>query len=190
MTKARSISKEKEENSQFIFTTEQIDEINDRNDKGFKISRQEKFWLSNFTLVKKNGLVFSMTEEEEMEYIRCKVGVDINGDPVLTEDQTIVMSGIQYFSEKFCKIKNEEGVIQKIRLRDYQKEILDLYTDNRFSLLCGSRQIGKCYLFDTQIVTEQGKFYIFELWYKSLVDKTVLDRLKYHLYKLSTWCNK
>ena len=65
-----------------------------------------------------------MTDDEIQEYIRCKLD-------------------IHYFAEKYCRIKTEDGSVQNIKLRDYQRGILDLYTKNRFSILCGSRQIGK-----------------------------------------------
>lgn len=176
--------KENDKENQFIFTSDRIDEINEKNNKGFKITRQEKFWLSNQNLVKKDGLVFSMTEEEELDYIRCKMGVDANNDPILTEDQEMVKTGIEYFSENFCKIKDEEGNIRIIKLRDYQQEILDLYMDNRFSVLAGSRQIGKCQSPDTQVVTKNGSVYVYELWYESLIEKTIYDKIKHFLYRL------
>ena len=130
--------------NQFIFTTEVVEKVREKFDDGFVISRQEKYWFSNLPLVKKAGLVFSYSDEELLEYTKCKFGIDINDEPYVDHvEQELKQSGIQYFSENYCKIKNEYGKIGNMRLRDYQNDILDLYTDNRFSILCGSRQIGK-----------------------------------------------
>ena len=64
-----------------------------------------------------------MTPEEITEYIKCK-------------------TDIKYFAQKYCKIKIEDGSIKNLKLRDYQIDIIELY-QNRKSILCGSRQIGK-----------------------------------------------
>ena len=117
-------SKPEEQVRKVIFTTELINDVTDRINDGVVIKRFENPWYQSEVGLRKSGLTFRMSQDEIEEYIRCKLD-------------------IHYFAEKYCKIKTEDGSIQNIRLRDYQKKILDLYTGSRFSILMGSRQIGK-----------------------------------------------
>jgi len=116
--------KEQEVERKIVFTTQLVTETTDKINDGVVIKRFQNPWFQNEVGVRRSGLTFMMTDDEIQEYIKCKL--DIN-----------------YFAEKYCRIKTEDGSVQNIKLRDYQKKILDLYTKNRFSILCGSRQIGK-----------------------------------------------
>lgn len=107
----------------FVFTTKIVEEITEKINDGVVVKRYQNPWFKNEVGVRRAGISFRMTEEEIQEYIRCK-------------------TDIHYFAEKYCKVKTEDGSVQNIKLRDYQKKILDLYS-GRFSILCGSRQIGK-----------------------------------------------
>lgn len=174
---------------QTIFTTKKMTEIKEKHDMGYKISRDDKYWFKNMISVKRDGLTFSYTDEELMEYMRCKMGIDEHGEIITNTDfQTVKQTGIQYFSENYCSIKREDGSVGEIRLRDYQNDILDLYMDNRFSILSGSRQIGKCFLFDTQVVTNNNSILettsVFRIYYKNKKNKTIIDNLKYAIYSL------
>ena len=172
----------------FVFSTEVVEKVRQKFEDGYKISRQEKYWLGAMPLVKKSGLVFSFSDNELLEYSKCKFGIDTNGMPYVDrKTQTLKQSGIQYFSEKYCMIKNEMGKIGNMRLRDYQNDILNLYTDNRFSILCGSRQIGKCFSFNDTVEILGKNIAIYELWYDTLDKKKLLDKVKYKLY---SWYNK
>lgn len=118
-------SKRKEsEDKKFIFTSKNIEEITNKINDGYVIKRFQNPWFKNEIGVRRSGLSFAMTDDEIQEYIKCKL--DIN-----------------YFAEKYCKVKREDGSIGAIKLRDYQEDILELYTKNRYSILCASRQIGK-----------------------------------------------
>lgn len=113
----------KEQEKRFIFNSLNVEEItNDIND-GVIVKRYRNPWFKGEVGVRRSGITFFMTEAEIEEYIRCKID-------------------IHYFAEKYCKVKTEDGSVTNIKLRDYQKDILDLYK-GRFSILCGSRQIGK-----------------------------------------------
>ncbi len=114
----------KEEEKKFIFNSKIIDDVINKMNDGVVIKRFQNPWFQSEIGLRKSGITFMMSEDEIQEYIKCKLD-------------------IHYFAEKYCKIKTEDGSIQNIKLRDYQKEILDLYTNNRFSILMGSRQIGK-----------------------------------------------
>jgi len=116
--------KELEVERKVVFTSQLVTETTEKINDGVVVKRFQNPWFQNEVGVRRSGLTFMMTDDEINEYINCKL--DIN-----------------YFAEKYCRIKTEDGSVQNIKLRDYQKKILDLYTKNRFSILCGSRQIGK-----------------------------------------------
>ncbi len=112
---------------QMIFTTKLVDESTDKINDGVVIKRYQNPWLKSEVGLKRAGVSFKMTTEEQQEYIKCALD-------------------IHYFTEKYCKVKTEDGSIDNIFLRDYQKEILDSFVENRFSILMASRQIGKTIL--------------------------------------------
>lgn len=107
-----------------VFTSELVEKATQRMHDGEKVQRFENPWFMGEIGVRRAGVAFKLSDYEINEYIKCKLD-------------------IHYFAEKYCKVKTEDGSIQYITLRDYQKDILDLYTKNRFSILMGSRQIGK-----------------------------------------------
>lgn len=113
-----------EKTDDYVLTTEIVDDIINRENLGKKLGRHEKLWFSNMRGIRKANLTFAMTELEFEEYIKCKIN-------------------IQYFAEKYCQIKREDGTIGPMTLRDYQKDIIDLYTKNPRSILMASRQTGK-----------------------------------------------
>lgn len=112
------------EDKSFVFSTSVVDEIVKKQQNGFILKRYENPWFNNEHGVRREGISFRMTNEEMLEYAKCKMD-------------------IQYFANRYCKIKREDGSVGPMTLRDYQKDILDLYVNNRFSILCASRQIGK-----------------------------------------------
>lgn len=107
-----------------ILTTKKVDEILNKQNHGEKISLSEKIWFNNEVGVRRSKLQFAKTRREIDEYTKCKMN-------------------IQYFAEKHCKIKREDGSIGPMVLRDYQKGIIDLFTKNNYSILMASRQTGK-----------------------------------------------
>jgi hypothetical protein len=109
------VKNQKEEERKFIFSTKIIDEVTNKINDGVVIKRFQNPWFQSEIGLRKSGITFKMTEDEIQEYIKCKLD-------------------IHYFAEKYCKIKTEDGSVQNIRLRDYQKDILDLYSKNRFNL--------------------------------------------------------
>ena len=114
----------KENERQMIFTTKLVDEATDRINDGIVIKRYQNPWLKSEVGLRRAGVVFRMTPEEQQEYVRCALDV-------------------HYFVEKYCKVKREDGSVGNIFLRDYQKEILDNFVNNRFNILMASRQVGK-----------------------------------------------
>lgn len=80
------------------------------------------FYENNHKLLK-GDLVFQRTEEEKLEWLRCK-------------------KDILYFAKK-CKLMTPEG-IKLVKLRSYQKLYLKHLQDNRLSIYLACRQCGKC----------------------------------------------
>lgn len=109
---------------QMIFTTKIVDEITKQINDGISVKRFQNPWFKSEIGVRRSGVIFRMTPDEQQEYIKCALDV-------------------HYFAEKYCMVKTEDGSIDNIKLRDYQEEILNLFSKNRFSILMASRQVGK-----------------------------------------------
>jgi hypothetical protein len=109
---------------QMIFTTILVDDATDKINDGVVVKRYQNPWLKSEVGLRRAGVTFKMTPEEQQEYVRCALDV-------------------HYFTEKYCKVKTEDGSIGNIILRDYQKDMLDNFVDNRFNILMASRQVGK-----------------------------------------------
>jgi len=143
-----------------------------RENMGEKLKNHEKLWFTNIRGVRRANIPFAMTDGEIKEYAKCKMSV-------------------HYFAQKYCQIKREDGSIGPMTLRDYQKDIIDLYTNNRFSILMASRQTGKCSSFNIKVLCEYEdgikEISLGELYYRYLKqerDLTILEKIKYHLYKI------
>lgn len=152
---------------QMIFTSKIVDEMTNKINDGIQIKRFENPWLKGEVGIRRTGLAFKMTNDEQQEYVRCALD-------------------IHYFVEKYCKVKREDGTTGHITLRDYQSDILDDFVDNRFNILMASRQVGKCFsLIDTVLVynkEEAIEIPLYRLYFKYKKNKTIYDRIKYGLY--------
>jgi len=109
---------------QFVFNSDNINEIIEKQHQGFALPRHMNPWFKNQAGVRRAGLVWAWSEEELEDFARCAFD-------------------IHYFANKFCKIKSEDGQIRQMTVRDYQIEVLDAYTKNRFTINMSSRQTGK-----------------------------------------------
>ena len=154
-----------------VITKEIIDEILRKEENGLRLKKHEHIWFDNLKGVRKADLKYAMTDEEFEEYVKCK-------------------SSIHYFAQKYCKIKREDGSVGSIKLREYQKTIINLYSENRYSLLAASRQLGKCCLL-TEIKIKNNNVEtttILDLLYyellKSIRTLTIYEKIKYKLYQL------
>ena len=155
---------------QMIFTTRLVDEASDKINDGIVIKRYQNPWLKSEVGLRRAGVSFRMSPEEQEEYIKCALDV-------------------HYFTEKYCKVKTEDGSINHIKLREYQKEILDNFVNSRFNILMASRQVGKCFYFNTLCSIEkdgvQIDFRIGKLYYYMLNQErslTLLEKIKIKLY--------
>jgi hypothetical protein len=165
--------KTQEKTDSVIMTTKKVEEIMRKQNLGLKLNQNEKIWFSNNPGVRKAHMSFAMTDKEMIEYIRCK-------------------KSVHYFAQKYCKIKREDSTIGEIKLRDYQKDIISLFDENRFSILLASRQIGKCTSFKTKvkILTEDGIESIKTLGYlyyselKKIKKLNFLEWVKFKIYSI------
>ena len=158
----------------YVLTSKIVDEIQQKENLGKKISRHEVLWFQNNRQVRKPYLTFAMTDAELDEYIKCKLD-------------------IKYFTERYCQIKREDGTVGPMTLRDYQKDIIDLYMNNPRSILMASRQTGKCnsFIVNVLVVSEDGnrqiKIPIGLLYYNELKKERklkLIERIKIKLYMI------
>lgn len=156
-----------QEEKQFVFSTEVLESILNKSNLGYKLLRGENPWFKNIPGVRKPGLPWLWTEEEIMERYKC------------AED-------VHYFAEKFCKIKSEDGKIKNIKLRDYQNDILDLYSNNARCILMASRQTGKTYSTAIMIlwfITFHNDKGVMIVANKAKTVEEIIDKIK-NIYKL------
>lgn len=83
-----------------VFTTEKIEKLLKDEYMGYGISRSNLFVHQRIGGTRKAGIKFLMTHEEMIEWSRC-------------------YNDVNYFAEKYCKIRQEDGQIGNMELRDY-----------------------------------------------------------------------
>jgi hypothetical protein len=71
---------------QMIFTTEAINSMTDKLNDGVILKRYENPWLKSEIGIRRSGISFKMSADEQTEYIRCALD-------------------IHYFVEKYCHTK-------------------------------------------------------------------------------------
>jgi len=157
-----------------VLNTKLVKDIQRRDNLGEKLKNHEKLWFNNMKGVRRSNITFAVNNAEIEEYMKCKMSV-------------------HYFAEKYCQIKREDGTIGPMKLRDYQKDIINLYTQNRFSILMASRQTGKCNSFSTNVLAlneETKDIYeipFYELYYDIVRQErglTLLEKSKLFLYRM------
>lgn len=103
------------------------------------------------------NVTYKMTSDEFLEYKKC-------------------FNDAEYFIEHYCKFLTDLGRVT-VKLRDYQRKIVNAVTsqhyndkleefvpDNKRVILLASRQIGKCYLPDTEVITKDGVKRVFNIF--------------------------
>lgn len=158
------------EERQMVFTTKIVDEATDKINDGVVLKRYQNPWLKSEVGIKRSGISFRMTAEEQSEYVKCAID-------------------IHHFTEQYCKTKREDGSVGSITLRDYQEEILDNFVQSRFNILMASRQVGKCFSFNSLCEIERDgvifNFRIGKIYYYMLSKErslTYLEKIKIKLY--------
>jgi len=157
---------------QMVFTAKLVEEMTNKLNDGVILKRYENPWMKSEIGIRRAGVTYAFTEHEIEEYVKCS-------------------QDIHYFTEKYCKVKTEDGSIGAIKLRDYQKDIMDNFVSNRFNILMASRQVGKCSSLETnvtcQIVDKNGEVSqqeipLYKLLFICKSRRTVVDYIRYVIY--------
>lgn len=88
--------------------------------------------------VKRAGEVQNITAEQAAEYLKCQE------DP-------------EYFIETYVMITDIDKGLVPFDMYDYQREMLDMFHNNRWSIIAASRQSGKCLTKDINITVRNKK---------------------------------
>jgi len=126
-----------------VWSTKNVNDLLVAMDKGYKPQVKMPFYEGKQNL-RKGNIVFEYTDNEITEIAKCA-------------------KDIVYFAETYAVVMTDEGV-QKVKMRDYQKDLLRSFQENRFNVVVAARQMGKT-------VTAS----IFNAWYMLFnYDKTTL----------------
>ena len=149
-----------------VWTSKRVDEW--MKDYAEGIIHKESPWADGVVGVRNPNLIFEYTQEEIEEITKCA-------------------NDIIYFANNYCYCLQGSKGYQPIVLRDYQVEMLSSYVNNRFSICCSSRQIGKC-SFNSYINTVDSEGNENEVTLNDVYTKfkkhTILSKIKLYLYKL------
>jgi hypothetical protein len=141
-----------------IYTKEDILKIDEKLKNGLKLKRKERIYHNNIFGVRKSGIKYAMDYSEIEEYNKCK-------------------NSIFYFIEKYFNIK----------IRNYQKDFLNLVENNRFNIWMHSREIGS--------ITIKALYYLHNLIFnrdknivlfsnKKMVSVELLNKIKEFYIKI------
>jgi hypothetical protein len=151
-----------------IFNTETVNNIIKKRKKGQKITRSNNIFYNGNVGTRKSNLSFLYTQEELIEYSRCY------NDPL-------------YFIDKYCKRTLTDDTQIDIKLFDYQKNVLDVVKDNKFTILLNSYQMGISTIlscFFLHYITFNSKKSIYVLSHKTLLSIEVINIMKSVYYNL------
>ena len=153
-----------------VWTTKTVTQYKRDIELGRDVPKPSPFW-ENKPEWRQGDIVFEYTKDELKELLKCR-------------------KDIIYFADNYAYSMTDEG-IRKITLRDYQKDMLRQFQDERFNIVLASRQIGKCQIFTQKlnIKTLNGKklnIPAYKLYFNELRNRgkyTIYSFLKEILYK-------
>lgn len=151
-----------------VWTTKRVLEATKKIDEGYILPNVEIPFFEKTIGLRKSGITFGFTDNE------------VNGNEL--EEYTKCKIDINYFANNYCFIKSEDGAFHKMTLRDYQYDILDLYDNNKLSILMASRQVGKTIIASIYIL----HYMLFNDTKSVLIAANVLDTSKEVLDKIKT----
>jgi hypothetical protein len=108
--------------NKIIWSTKAINDLQVALDKGYRPQVSMPFYEGKQNL-KRGNIVFEYTDAEITELAKCA-------------------HDIVYFAEKYAVVMTDDG-IKKVKLREYQKDMLRNFQHNRFNIVLASRQMGK-----------------------------------------------
>jgi hypothetical protein len=82
--------------------------------------------------IKRDGVQQSFTAHEISEYKKC-------------------MASVAYFTEHYVKVINLDRGLVNFKLRGYQEQMTEHFSNNRFSIVLACRQSGKCQHINTTV---------------------------------------
>ena len=103
-----------------IWTTKKVEQTTEAIENGYEVPTP---FHENNPAYKKGNIVFEYTELEMDEIKRCA-------------------RDIVYFANNHCQVMTDDGYM-RIKLRDYQEDMLLSFQANRFNICLAPRQIGK-----------------------------------------------
>lgn len=156
------IPKETEQASsdRLVWSTKKIQDLEIAMDQGYKPQVKMPFYEGR-QFLRRGNIVFEYTDEEIQELARCA-------------------ADIVYFAEKYAVVLTDEG-IQQVKLRDYQKDMLRAFQENRFNICLASRQMGKTVMasiFNAWFLTFSTDKNTLLLANKSDTTKEIIDKAK------------
>lgn len=148
-----------------VWSTKNVDDW--MRDHAEGIFHKENPWLDGQVGIKRAGLSFEYTPEEIQEITKSA--------------QDVI-----YFANNFGYCLHGSKGYQPITLRDYQEEMLQSYTDNRFTCCMSARQSGKCHIASDLYLQQTNKNfhkYIEDIYYERKRNG-ILSKIKWFLIKL------
>jgi hypothetical protein len=146
--------------SKLVWSTKKVADLIVAMDQGYRPKISLPFYEGK-QFLRKGNIVFEYTDEEIQELARCA-------------------SDIVYFAEKYAVVMTDEG-IRKVKLRDYQKDMLRNFQHERFNVVLASRQMGKTVtasIFNAWYLTFQVDKNTLLLANKSDTTKEIIDKAK------------
>ena len=143
-----------------VWSTKKIQDLEIALDQGYKPGVKMPFYEGK-QFLKRGNIVFEYTDEEIQELARCA-------------------ADIVYFAEKYAVVLTDEG-IQQVKLRDYQKDMLRNFQNNRFNICLAARQMGKTVMasiFNAWFLTFSTDKNTLLLANKSDTTKEIIDKAK------------
>jgi intein/homing endonuclease len=144
-----------------VWTTKKVQEAAQKLNDGYILPNYEIPFFEKTVGLRKKSISFGFTGNEYDEYVKCKLDVT-------------------YFANNYCFIKVEDGSFKLMNIRDYQYDILDLYDNNKYSILMASRQVGKTIMASIYIL----HFMLFNNTKNVLLAANILDTSKEVLGKI------
>jgi hypothetical protein len=154
-----------------IWTTELVDDLVEKVEEyGLDLSKvKHPFFEKNIDL-RQGRVAFQLSDMERSEFKKCR-------------------KDIVHFANTYIKLMQEHG-IDNIELYPYQVEMLKMYQENRYSIVVGSRQIGKTVvagIFLTWYLIFNADKNIMLAANKGDTAKEILDKVKSIVLNLPFW---
>lgn len=154
-----------------IWTTELVDDLVEKvEEHGLDLTKTKNPFFEQNIDIRQGRVAFQMTDEETDEFKRCR-------------------KDILHFANTYVKLMQEHG-IDNIKLYPYQVDMLKMYQEGRYSLVVGSRQIGKTVvagIFLTWYLIFHADKNVMIAANKGDTAKEILDKVKSIILNLPFW---